>query len=77
MKRRINVTIERDLLRAARHVAAERGRSLSGLIEGEIKRLIDNAPDLPRAPDGEHWLDRFHRTYLPKAGTKDREGDDE
>ena len=66
MKRRINVTIDRELLMEAKRLAKSRKRSLSDLAEGALRREVSHATFLPDVP-GEHWLDRFHAAYLPEG----------
>ena len=63
MKRHANFLIERDVVQAAKVLAKTRNRSLSRLVQECLEELIANSPDLP--PPGEHWLDAFHRRYLP------------
>jgi hypothetical protein len=41
MKQNITLTIEQSLLKRARAVAAQRGTSVSGLLAGELEKLVD------------------------------------
>lgn len=58
-KRKLNLTIQSDLLERAKRVAELRGDSLSSLVEDFLARL---------AADYEHqtsdWLSSFHQKYL-------------
>ncbi|HEV2424277.1 MAG TPA: hypothetical protein VGZ29_05565 [Terriglobia bacterium] len=49
MKQNITVAIDRMLLKRARVVAARRGTSISGLLAGELERLVNDAQEYERA----------------------------
>lgn len=67
MKKRVNVTLDGQLVIAGKRVAKARQRSLSDLIESGLRRLVQEESPiaLGDALDKEaHWLDRFHQKYL-------------
>ena len=48
MKRNITVAIDRDLLKRARALAAERGTSVSGLLATELRKLVQDNDEYQR-----------------------------
>ena len=68
MRRRVNITMDRELYAAARRVAEARKRSLSEMVEYPLRRLVEHITLHGAASDltpEEHWLDRFYRKHLP------------
>ena len=69
MKRRVNLTLDGELVAAGKRVAKALNRSHSGLIEFQLRRIVQSeslsatrlADDLK---DDLHWLERFHAKYL-------------
>jgi len=51
MKQNITLTLDRDLLRKARVMAAERGTSISRLLADELSRMIADADRYAAAKD--------------------------
>ena len=49
MKRCIHLTVERDVLQAARPLARVRHGWLSSVVEGELRRIVNNAGELTDA----------------------------
>ncbi len=49
MKQNITLSVEQNLLRRARALAAQRGTSISGLLAAELERLVNNAQEYERA----------------------------
>jgi hypothetical protein len=64
-KRRVNLTLEKDVVEAGHRVARARNRSLSSIVEGILRRMVFNAAQGIVNEDGDqeeiHWLDRFHQ----------------
>jgi hypothetical protein len=48
MKRNVTLAIDRDLLKRARALAAERGTSVSGLLTTELRRLVRDNDEYQR-----------------------------
>ena len=51
MRQNLTIALERDLLRKARVLAAERGTSISGLLASELERLVGAAEAYARERD--------------------------
>lgn len=49
MRQNITIALERDVLRKARALAAERGASVSRLLAEELERLVADAESYSRA----------------------------
>ena len=49
MKRNVTLSIERDLLKRAKAVAAQRGTSISGLLAAEMERLVNDNHEYEQA----------------------------
>ena len=49
MKQNITVAIDRTLLKRARALAAQRGKSVSGLLAEELEKLVNNHQEYEQA----------------------------
>lgn len=49
MKRNVTVAIDRELLKRARALAAQRGTSISGLLAAELEKLVNNEQEYQQA----------------------------
>lgn len=49
MKQNITLAIDRQLLKRARAVAAQRGTSISGLLAAELEKLVNNESEYQQA----------------------------
>jgi hypothetical protein len=49
MKQNITLAIDRQLLKRARAVAAQRGTSISGLLAAELEKLVNNDSEYQQA----------------------------
>lgn len=58
IKRKVNFTVNEDIVESARRIAEERGVSLSSLVEEFLSRLADPTE---KGPGG--WLSLFHKKY--------------
>jgi Family of unknown function (DUF6364) len=59
-KKKINLTVDRDIVELAHLVAEQRGKSLSSLVEEFLSILV-----LESSESGD-WITSFHKKYLPK-----------
>ncbi len=55
MKTKLTITIDRELVPAAKRIARERGVSLSSMIEGALREVVQ--PDTPSFSD--RWRGAF------------------
>ena len=49
MKQNITLGLDKELLRKVKHVAVERGTSISGLLADHLKRIVDEDEEYERA----------------------------
>ena len=51
MRQNLTIAIEQDLIRRAKVLAAERGKSISRLLPDELQRLVDDQASYLRAKE--------------------------
>jgi predicted transcriptional regulator len=51
MRQNLTIAIEQDLIRRAKVLAAERGKSISRLLADELQRLVDDQASYLRAKE--------------------------
>ena len=49
MKQNITLSLDKELLRKVKHVAVERGTSVSGLLVEHLERIVDEDEEYERA----------------------------
>ena len=62
MKQNITLSLDKELLRKVKHVAVERGKSLTGLLVEHLERLVEQDEEYERA--------RKKAVALMKSGLK-------
>ena len=61
MKTKINLTIEKDIVRRAKIYAKENEKSVSQLVEDMLMIILNQ-----NSMGTEHWLDRWQNNYIPE-----------
>jgi hypothetical protein len=72
MKHNITLAIDRDLLKQARALAAQRGTSVSGLLSDELRKLVQNNQEYEQAKARALALMEAPPFRLGGKGTGDR-----
>lgn len=70
-KKKLNLTINEDILSKAKQLLEGRSQSLSGLVEEFLARLVSDAEI---STEGD-WLDGFHQRYLKGGYTEPSDSD--
>lgn len=60
-KKKVNLTIDEDVLAKAKRLVEHRGESLSSLVEDFLSRITHDA-----SLSEDNWLTAFHKKHLPK-----------
>jgi hypothetical protein len=66
VKKKVNLTIDQQIVELAHRVAEERGRSLSSLVEDFLSMLVADSKHISADSEQADWVSSFHRKYLPK-----------
>lgn len=71
MKQRINITLDKDIIRQIFLFAKRSKRSVSSIIESQLRKIISASKvvdkNLNTFSDDHDWLDTFHEKHLKKG----------